>query len=98
MTNEELIKNWKTLIVKFNSENDPIPMMEMFLFCSGETAIDVCGTIEIVVIFYQGYHDKGSPAMFFQSDVDDNCLVFGYDSSKKTHIKSIIGKFLKSSF
>ena len=95
MTNEELIRDWKTLTIKFQSDETSITMLEMFLLCSGETIIDVNGTMESVVVFYQGYNERGSPAIFFKSDKNDNCITFGYDSVKKTHINSKIGKFIR---
>lgn len=95
MTNKEIIKNWKTLKIKFKSEKKPVPLLEMFLVCVGETDIDVNGTKETVVGFYQGYDDKGSPAVLFTSDDRDVCWTYGKDSIKNTHVKSKIGKFIK---
>ena len=95
MTNKELIQNWKTLKIKFKSEKKSIPMLEMFLLCVGETEIDVNGEKELAVAFYQGYDEKGSPAVLFQSDSKDYCWTFGIDSKNKTHIKARIGKFMK---
>ena len=72
MTNKQLIKRWKDLSIKFNSEKIPKPMTDMFLVCCGETVLSVGGGEEKVIIFYQGYDEKGSPAVFFKSDKKDN--------------------------
>ena len=66
----------------------------MFLVCVGETEIDVQGKKEVVVGFYQGYDNGGSPAAFFSSDQKNNCFAYGMDTTKNTHVKSNIGKFI----
>jgi len=95
MTNENLIKRWRTLSIQFKSNKTITPMMEMFLLCAGESEIDVEGKKESVISFYQGYDEKGSPVVFFTSDSKNNCWTYGYDSNKKTHVKSKIGKFIE---
>ena len=69
-------------------------MSDLFLICVGESEIDVDGKKELVVSFFQGYDEKGSPAVFFNSDSKDRCWTFGYDTKKETHIKSNIGSFI----
>jgi hypothetical protein len=95
MTNRDLMTKWKELKIKFKSEKKPIPMLEMFLVCVGETEIDVQGKKEIVVGFYQGFAEEGSPAYLFSSDQKNRCYTYGLDSKKNTHVKSLIGKFIK---
>ena len=96
MTNQQLIKRWRELRIKFKSSKEMTPMMEMFLVCVGETEIDVQGKKETVVGFYQGYDNSGSPAAFFSSDQKNNCFTYGLDTNKNTHVKSNIGKFVKN--
>lgn len=96
MTNLVLIKDWKTLSIKFRTSKEVTPLVEMFLICCGETVIDVGGKDETVVIFYQAYDDKGSPSAMFTSDNDGNCWAYALDTNKHTHIKSKIGKFVKN--
>jgi len=95
MTNRDLMTKWKELRIKFNSEKKPIPMLEMFLVCVGETEIDVQGKKEIVVGFYQGFDEKGSPTAMFSTDQKNRCFAYGLDTKKNTHVKAKIGKFVK---
>ena len=94
MTNKELIDSWKTLSIEFNSGLTQ-KMVDMFLLCWGETKMDMEGNKESVVVFDQG-GEMGTPALFCQSDVDDNCWAFGWNEEKKTGVKSKIGKFIKN--
>ena len=95
MNNNQLIKKWKDLSIRFKSSKEEIPLITMFMLCCGETEIKIGKEKEKVVIFYQGA-GQGSPACFFQSDKKDTCWTFAYDSEKDTHIKSCIGKFVKN--
>ncbi len=92
MTNQHLIKNWQSLGIKFKSSKETSSLSDLFLICVGETEIDVGGTKERVVTFYQGYDEKGSPAVFFTSDDNDRCWTFAHKDG--THIKSNIGSFV----
>lgn len=96
MTNNILIKEWRTLSIKFKTSKEVIPLVEMFLVCPGETKIDVGGKEETVVIFYQAFDDKGSPSAMFASDKENGCWAYALDTNKSTHIKSRIGKFVKN--
>ena len=93
MTNRDIMTKWKELKIKFNSEKKPIPMLEMFLVCVGETEIDVQGKKEIVVGFYQGFAEEGSPTALFSTDQKNRCFTYGL--SGNTHVKAKIGKFIK---
>ncbi len=92
MTNLYLIKNWHSLGIKFKSSKETSSLSDMFLICVGETELDVSGIKERVVAFYQGYDEKGSPAVFFTSDDNDRCWTFAHKND--THIKSNIGSFV----
>lgn len=96
MTNNQLIKHWKNLSIQFKSSKKVTPLTDMFLLCVGEGVINVDGGEDKAVVFYQGYDEQGSPAVFFKSDKKDNCFTFGLDTKKKTHIKSCIGRFIKN--
>jgi len=96
MNNQQLIKKWKDLSIEFKSSKKVIPMTDMFLLCPGEVVVNVGGGEEKAVVFYQGYDEKGSPATFFRSDKKDNCFTYGLDTTKKTHVKAHIGKFVKN--
>jgi hypothetical protein len=93
MTNKQLRKKWKSFSIQFKS-GDTRPMTEMFLLCWGETELDCDGKKIKVVVFDEGGM-QGAPALFCQSDKDDNCVAFGWDSKKNTSVKSIVGKFVK---
>ncbi len=95
MTNLELIRKWKELKIKFKSSKESKSMLSMFIVCVGETEIDVEGKKERVIGFYQGFDEKGSPAALFSSDDRNRCWTYALDSTKNTHIKSNIGKFIK---
>ena len=92
MTNKHLIKNWRSIGIKFKSSKEISSLSDLFLVCVGETELDVSGKKELVVTFYQGYDDKGSPAVFFSSDDKDRCWTFAHKDD--THIKSNIGSFI----
>jgi hypothetical protein len=92
MTNKELITNWRNLGIKFKSSKEIKSLNELFLICVGESEIDVGGKKELVVAFFQGYDDKGSPAVFFTSDDKDRCWTFAHKDG--THLKSNIGSFV----
>ena len=92
MTNQHLLKNWHSIGIKFKLSKEISSLAEMFLVCVGETEIDVSGVKERVVTFYQGYYEKGSPAVFFTSDDDNRCWTYAHDSG--THIKRCIGNFI----
>ena len=94
MTNKHLIRNWRSIGIQFKSTKEISTLSDLFLVCVGESEIDVGGTKELVVGFFQGYDEKGSPAVFFQSDTRDRCWTFGYDTKNETHIKSNIGTFI----
>jgi len=96
MNNKQLIKKWKTLSIEFKSKKTKTKMIDMFLLCPGEGVINYDGGEDKVVVFYQGYDDKGSPAVFFKSDKNDNCYTFALDSKRKTHVRSHIGRFVKN--
>lgn len=93
MKNKHLIKNWRSIAIKFKSSGEVTPLSELFLLCVGESEIDVGGTKETVVAFFQGYDEKGSPAVFFTSDKQNRCWTFAHKDD--THIKSNIGSFVK---
>lgn len=95
MKNRHLIKNWRSLAIEFKSSKEIQPLAETFLICVGESQIDVDGTAEKVVGFFQGYDEKGSPAVFFQSDNKDRCWTFAYNSQEETHIRCNIGRFVR---
>ena len=65
MNNNQLIKNWKDLSIRFKSSNEETELLDMFLICVGETEVMIGDKKEPVVVFYQGYDQKGSPAFFF---------------------------------
>jgi len=96
MTNRDLMLRWRELKIKFKSEKKSTPMAEMFLVCVGETKIDVQDKIETVVGFYQGFDEKGSPAVLFSTDNKNTCFTYGLDTKKNTHIKAKIGVFVKN--
>jgi hypothetical protein len=93
MTNQHLIRNWRSIGIKFKSSKEFTSLSDLFLVCVGETEIDVNGTKERVVTFFEAYDDKGSPAVFFTSDDKDRCWTFAHNDG--THIKSNIGSFIK---
>jgi hypothetical protein len=94
MTNEELLENWrKSISIRFKTSGE-MPMAEMFLVCPGEMKIDVGGKEETVLVFYQGVDTKGAPTVFLSSDESNNCYAFAFDSTKNTHVKSTIGRFV----
>jgi len=95
MTNKQLIKKWKHLSLTFNTEKLKRPLTEMFLICWGETEVEVDGKKEKVVLFDTG-GEQGSPALHCNSDKDDVCWAFGYNSKTKTYAKAKIGKFVKN--
>ena len=98
MTNRDLIVKWRELKIKFKSEKKSTPMMEMFLVCVGETEIDVQGQdkLERVVGFYQGFDEKGSPAVLFSTDKKNTCFTYGLDTKNNKHVKANIGVFVKN--
>jgi hypothetical protein len=95
MTNQEIEKKWKTLTIRFTNSGEVQSMNEMFLICPGEMNIDVGGKQETVVVFYQGYDTKGSPAIFLSSDDSNNVYAYAFHCEKKIYIKALIGKFVK---
>ena len=96
MTNKQLIKSWKKLAIQFKSEKILRPMIDIFLICWGEHDIDVNGEQETVVIFDEGSNPGTAPALYCQSDKDNNCWAFAWNSKSNTFVKSNIGKFIKS--
>ena len=94
MTNKHLIRNWRSIGIQFKSTKEVSSLSDLFLVCVGESEIDVGGTKEIVVAFFQGYDEKGSPAVFFKSDDRNRCWAFGYDTTKESHVRSNIGMFI----
>jgi hypothetical protein len=95
MKNKDLIKNWKTLAIKFKTSGQVRNMTDMFLLCWGETDMDIDGKKEKAVVFDEGGM-QGAPALFCQSDDQKNCIALGWDERKNTSVKSIIGKFVKA--
>jgi len=87
---------WRELKIKFKSSKEIKNLNELFLVCVGETEIDVQGKKEIVVGFYQGFDEKGSPAILFSTDKKNTCFTYGLDTTKNTHIKANIGVFVKN--
>jgi hypothetical protein len=94
MTNKHLIKNWRKIAIRFKSSQEVTSLSELFLVCVGESEIDVEGKNELVVAFFQGYDEKGSPAVFFNSDDKDRCWTFAHKDG--THVKANIGSFVNS--
>ena len=92
MTNKHLIRNWRSIGIRFKTSKEVSSLSDLFLVCVGESEIDVGGKKELVVAFFQGYDDKGSPAVFFTSDDKDRCWTFAHLNG--THIKSNIGSFI----
>ena len=95
MTNKHLIRNWQSIGIRFKTLKEISSLSDLFLVCVGESEMDVDGKKETVVGFYQGYDEKGSPALFFKSDKKNTCFTFGWDSNKKTYVKANIGEFVK---
>lgn len=93
MTNKHLIKNWRSLAIKFKASKEVIPLTELFLLCVGESEISVGNDKELVVAFYQGYSESGSPAVFFTSDNRKRCWTFAHKDGN--HIKSNVGSFVE---
>lgn len=92
MTNIHLIRNWRSIGIRFKTSKEVSSLSDLFLVCVGESEIDVGGTKERVVAFFSAYDDKGSPAAFFSSDDKDRCWVYAHNDG--THIKSNIGSFI----
>ena len=92
MTNQHLIRNWHSIGIRFKTSKEVSSLSDLFLICVGESEIDVGGKKELVVVFYQGYDDKGRPAVFFTSDDKDRCWTFTHKDG--THIRSNIGSFI----
>ena len=95
MTNKQLIKKWKRLSIAFNTEKIKRPLCEIFMICWGETEVEVDGKKEQVVLFDTG-GEQGSPALHCNSDKNDVCWAFGYNSKTKAYTKAKIGKFVKN--